>query len=73
MRLDALGLDASTIQAAMPGEFARLAKTCNNCQFKDKCEQDLLGEFGTGRRSGWRHYCPNAASLVCMRDGSSDD
>jgi hypothetical protein len=62
MRIEALRLDPTQVKASMPTEFRALARVCNYCQDKVRCERDLVHE-AAGKAVDWEHYCPNAFRL----------
>ncbi|NGO54477.1 hypothetical protein [Allomesorhizobium camelthorni] len=65
MRLEALQLDLTQVEALMPTEFRALARVCDYCQDKVRCERDLVYE-AAGKAVSWEHYCPNAYQLRAM-------
>jgi hypothetical protein len=62
MRMEALRLEPSDVKAFMPSEFRVLARVCDHCQDKIKCERDLMYE-AAGKAVSWERYCPNASRL----------
>jgi hypothetical protein len=65
MRMEALLLDPSLVKAAAPEEFRVLAHVCHYCQYKVKCERDLVYE-AAGKIIAWESYCPNSFRLKPM-------
>jgi hypothetical protein len=62
MRMEALHLDPSLMEAATPDAFRLLAHVCSYCQYKVRCEEDLVYE-AAGKSVPWENYCPNAFRL----------
>jgi hypothetical protein len=65
MRMEALQLQPSEVKTLMPSEFRVLARVCDHCQDKARCERDLIYE-AAGKVVGWERYCPNAPRLRPM-------
>jgi len=70
MRMDALQLDPGEVKAFMPTEFRVLARVCDHCQDKVRCERDLLYE-AAGKAVSWERYCPNAPRLRALRSAAA--
>jgi hypothetical protein len=65
MRMEALQLDPRQVKAATPDVFRVLARVCDYCQCKVRCERDLMYEMA-GKPVAWEAYCPNAFRLSDM-------
>jgi hypothetical protein len=65
MRMEALRLDPGEVKAFMPTEFRVLARVCDYCQDKVRCERDLICE-AAGKAVSWERYCPNAPRLRAL-------
>ena len=62
MRMEGLRLEPGEVKAFMPSEFRVLARICDHCQDKIRCERDLMYE-AAGKAVSWERYCPNASRL----------
>jgi hypothetical protein len=65
MRMEALRLDPAEVKAFMPTEFRVLARVCDHCQDRVRCERDLIYE-AAGQAVSWERYCPNAPRLGAL-------
>jgi hypothetical protein len=65
MRMEALQLSPRQVKAATPDVFRVLARVCDYCQCKVRCERDLACEV-TGKIVAWEAYCPNVFRLSEM-------
>jgi hypothetical protein len=65
MRMETLQLDPTQVKAATPDVFRVLARVCDYCQCKVRCERDLACETA-GRPVAWEAYCPNVFRLSEM-------
>jgi hypothetical protein len=65
MRMEALHLDPSGVKAATPDAFRLLAHVCSYCQYRVRCEDDLVYE-AAGQIVAWENYCPNAFRLTTI-------
>ena len=72
MRMEALQLQPSEVKTLMPSEFRVLARVCDHCQDKRRCERDLMYE-AAGSTVSWERYCPNASRLRAMGSAAGRD
>ena len=72
MRMEALRLEPSEVKTLMPSEFRVLARVCDHCQDKTRCERDLMYE-AAGKVVTWERYCPNAPRLRAMGSAVGKD
>ncbi len=66
LRLEALHLDAGTIQRDEPLIMRDLERVCTTCGSKRRCVRDLV-RFPDD--AAWREYCPNANTLDALEHG----
>ena len=69
-RLDALHIDAATLNRRQPGVMRDLTRLCSQCASKGQCQRDLLSDSDN---PVWRDYCPNENTLVALQGGAGDD
>jgi hypothetical protein len=65
MRLEGLHVDAATLRRDEPLVMRDLERVCTQCGSKRRCARDFV-RFPDD--SGWRAYCPNAATLDALDD-----
>lgn len=70
MRMEALQLDPAEVKAATPDVFRVLARVCDYCQCKVRCERDFAYEMA-GEVVAWEAYCPNVFRLSEMAPRSA--
>ena len=70
MRMETLQLDPGQVKAATPEVFRVLARVCDYCQCKVRCERDFAYEMA-GEVVAWESYCPNVFRLSEMAPRSA--
>jgi hypothetical protein len=63
LRLEALHLDATTLQRDQPLIMRDLERVCTTCSSKRRCVRDWA-RFPDD--TAWRGYCPNASTLDAL-------
>ncbi len=63
-RMRALGIDKDDVAQVEPGLMYDLERTCACCSGKGVCRKDLAERPD---HPAWTRYCPNAASLACVK------
>jgi uncharacterized protein YjiS (DUF1127 family) len=70
LRLEALHLDAATIQRDEPLIMRDLERVCMTCGSKRRCVRDFI-RFPDD--AAWREYCPNATTLDALEKAPADE
>lgn len=68
-RMTTLGLEKDDVKHEHPAVTRDLEKLCSLCGAKSECEHDLIVHPVD---PAWRHYCPNATTLMELVEEKQD-